>query len=93
MLHNEVSNGMLSQLRNVSAKIGLINLLPKLRCSNMKNLLYHVTADLIRKKNRNSVVAKSKRNKKVIFDPLLSDFHRRLNYGENDPISKHVWDQ
>lgn len=62
MLHNKVSNGVLGQLRQVWTEVRLVNLLPKVRCDHMKNLFNHVTADLIGKENRNSVVTENKRN-------------------------------
>ena len=62
MLYNKVSNRMTGQLNQVVTEVRVVDFLPKLRCNNMQNFFYQVTADLIRKKNRNSVVAENNVN-------------------------------
>lgn len=66
MLYNKISNRMTRQLNQVFAKVRVVDLLPKVRCNNMQNFFYQVTADLIGKKNRNSVVAENNFVKEIL---------------------------
>ena len=59
MLYNKVSNRMTGQLNQVIAEVRVVDLLPKVWCNDMQNFFDQVTADLIGKKNGNSVVAEN----------------------------------